>query len=547
MMKWHLKTCVLVLSLALQTVTAQDIPDREIHYRYGDWISYPVMRYIHSIVLGPQYIYFGTTGGISRYHFFKNAWEFPFTVSDGLENGYVHVLAYDFNSGILWCATDVGLSYWVTGVDERRNISYQSLNVNTITSIGIGDEYVWLESSGRILRGDRFGFYFRNATEEESIADQVRWSGDLAKKSEEQLPELFMEAGYLFHSNGTILDRELREYAITDFYQDDFNRLWLATWGLGGGVADVKTDYLTLLPFGPYISDVKAMAWDGWGMWLGGHHPSLETGGITWWDMENGEWIYFEARYLSQLKSDEVNSIAVSDDDVWFGTMEGLGRYDKKNGTWRNYTVYDNLWDNRVNSVILDNGGKNIWVGTTWGINRIRLPNMTVEQIRDERLIRRTIYQLVVDGNDVWAGTDRGLYRYDNKDKVWEYIPGYPGMLIQKVTAISVFKNEIWFGTDDGVQVYDKQTGEWIGYPADHDSIDRTIHCILADSGAVWVGTDRGVLKYHKKENRWRRFTTDDGLIDNVVNWILLDGDYVWFGTGGGLTRFYWNAPYRKD
>jgi ligand-binding sensor domain-containing protein len=280
-------------------------------------------------------------------------------------------------------------------------------------------------------------------------------------------------------------------------------------------------------------------------MWVGGYHSDEGIGGITRWDIQNGNWIYFEARYLSQLNSDEVNAIAVNDSDVWFGTRQGLGRYNKKNGTWRNYTVYDNLWNDDVRTVAISDSV--VWIGTSWGINRIQLPGMVIEQIRDEKLIRRHIFRLVVDGEDVWAGTDRGLYRYSGKQGIWEYVPGYPGMLIKNVTAISVFEDEIWFGTDGGVQAYDKLKKEWTGYPVDHYLIDRSINCILADNVAVWVGTDNGVLKYHKEEKRWRRFTTNDGLVDNAVNWILLDGDYVWFGTDKGLTRFFWNAPYRID
>lgn len=545
MIKYHWAKWTWILFFIVQIVTAQEMSDRAIHYQYGDWISYPVMRYVNSITIGQQYIYLGTTGGISRYHIFNHSWESPFTVSDGLENDNIHLLAYDFNSGILWCSTDAGLSYCITGVYEWWNISYQNLNMNPVSSIGIGDQYVWFESFGRFYRADRFGFDIQNGSEEEAVADHVQWSGRMAEGNEEQLPNLFVENGYLFSPAGYILDPEFREYAITEFCQDEFYQLWLGTLGLGVGVADLRTDYLDLLPFGLYASDVKAMAWDEWGMWMGGHHPFEETGGITWWDMGQGEWVYFEAKYLPQLNSDEVNSVAVDTADVWFGTMEGLGRYNKKDKIWRNYTVYDNLWDNEVYSVAI--GGKSIWVGTSWGINRIRLPGMIVEQIRDERLIRRYIYRLAVDGDDVWAGTDRGLYHYVGDQDAWEYFPGYPGMLIQEVTAISVYENEIWSGTNDGVQVYDKHSGEWTGYPAEHDKIDRKINCILADSGAVWVGTDNGVLKYHKAENRWQRFTTEDGLVDNVVNWILLDGDYVWFGTGRGLTRFYWNAPYRTD
>ncbi|MCJ7812726.1 hypothetical protein MUP95_05325 [bacterium] len=534
-----------ILFLTVQIVPAQERPDREIHYRYGDWISYPVMRFVTSIALGQQSIYFGTTGGISRYQFVKNLWDYPFTVSDGLENDAIRVVSYDFNTGILWCSTNAGLSYWISGVEEWRNISYESLGTGPVSSIGIGDQYTWIESSERIYQGDRYGIHFSNATIEEAIEDHVQWSGHLTNGDEKYLPDLFAEDGYLFRSDGYIIDSELRQFQIVETVQDEFNHLWLATWGLGGAAADVRTDYLTLLPYGLYSSDVRAMAWDGEKMWLGGHHLSEATGGITRWDVENDEWIYFEAEYLSQLRSDEVNAIAIDSSSVWFGTMDGLVRYDKKKDAWRSFSVYDALWDNRIYSIDLEDTV--LWVGTELGINQISLPGMIVRQVRDERLIHRRIYQLEVDGHDVWAGTDRGIYRYTGEREEWVYVPGYPGMLVQNVTAISRFNHEVWFATDDGVQVFDKNNDQWIGFPADHFSIDRRINAIAADSTAVWVGTDNGVLKYNKAENRWRRFTTEDGLLDNSINWILLDGDYIWFGTNRGLTRFYWNAPYRND
>ena len=62
---WKYK--VIFLIFVVLGLKAQELPDREIHYRPGDWISYPVTRFITSIALGHQYTYFGTTGGITRY------------------------------------------------------------------------------------------------------------------------------------------------------------------------------------------------------------------------------------------------------------------------------------------------------------------------------------------------------------------------------------------------------------------------------------------------------------------------------------------------
>ncbi len=531
-----------VLTLGIK---AQEIPEREIHYRPGDWISYPVMRFVTSIALGYQYTYFGTTGGIARYDFYRNRWAHPFTVSDGMANDRIRAVIYDFATGTLWCATDSGLSFYISSAEEWRNISYRRLGTGSVSSIGTGKKYLWLESSGKLFKGDRTGWDFRRATPEEETKDEVQWKGDKEARRKGPFPNLFMDKGYLFSPEGTIQDIHLRQFNVTEALQDKFDNMWVGTWGLGCGVADMKTFDLKLLPFGPYTLEIDAMAWDDGGMWIGGQHSSDVQGGITWWDMDRNRWIYFEAKYLQGLRSDVVTSIASDTNFVWFGTNEGLARYNKNKDSWRVFSVYDNLWDDRVTSVVL--GDSALWVGTAYGINRVFLPGMIVEQIRDKQLIHRYIYQLEFDGEDIWAGTDRGIFHYTDKEKHWEHVPGYPSMVTYTITAISAWKDEIWFGTTDGVEVYNKRKNQWQGFPSEHYPTGGTINTILADSSAVWVGTDNGVLKYNRQENRWRRFTTKDGLLDNSVQWILLDGDYVWFGTKKGLTRFYWNAPYRTD
>jgi len=280
-------------------------------------------------------------------------------------------------------------------------------------------------------------------------------------------------------------------------------------------------------------------------MWVGGRNPRGERGGITWWDMEGEEWHYFESAFISDLNSDEVWSIAADESDVWFGTSEGLARYVRDEQQWRTYTSFDNLWDDRVNSIVF--AGGDIWIGTAMGINRIGWPSMVITQVRDKPLIRRWIYQLEFDGLDLWAGTDRGLYRLQELKGQWGYVKMDPSLLVQEVTAVSSCGDEIWFGTNDGVACYHADEDRWEGFPAAHHPTGGMIHTILADSAIVWVGKENGLLKYVKREKRWKRYTRADGLIDNSVRWMLLDGDYIWLGTGRGLTRFYWNGPHLVD
>ena len=158
-----LKTIFLIFVFMSYRGQTQDLPDREIHYRPGDWISYPMTLYVTSIALGQQYTYFGTTGGIIRYDFYRNRWEPPYTWSDGLEDDHIRVVAYDFTTGYLWCATRAGLSYRVPSSEAWWNISYRSFNIDPVSAIGVGKQHLWIESARRVMKGDRTGGPFRRA------------------------------------------------------------------------------------------------------------------------------------------------------------------------------------------------------------------------------------------------------------------------------------------------------------------------------------------------------------------------------------------------
>ncbi|MBN2102444.1 hypothetical protein JW835_00215 [bacterium] len=532
---------IMILMFGAVLLTAQaDLPERLLHYRPGDWISYPVLRYVSSAALGDEFVYFGTTGGILRYQFFERTWYWPFTESDGLQNGRIQNLIYDFNTGFLWCATETGIiSFREPSSEYWRNIS--NAMQGEIRRLGIGNKYIWAEDQTGYHSIDRTSGSVWPVSAAEMRKDQVRW----AEKNGSGIDSrFFVDPAYMILENG-IQDANFREYPFTDAVQDQYNHRWLGTWGLGTAIAEMDMLTLTFHQIGPYASDIQVMAWDEHGMWMGGLPDSETPHGITYWDMADNTWRYYESVLLSGLRSDAVNSIAVDGIHVWFGTLNGLAKYDSDRDTWKTYSQQNNLWDERITCLALDDS--TLWVGTVYGINRIDLNSNRIKKITDERLVHSHIFEMDVDPEGAWAATDRGIYRYLSMENRWQFMEGYGGMLTYTVTAVAVYGPEVWFGTDDGVEIYNKESKQWTGFPSVHYPTGSHIHTILPDDTAVWFGTDQGVLKYIREEDRWHAYTTDDGLLDNDVRWILLDGDDIWFGTARGLTKFFWNAPYRID
>lgn len=540
------RTVLVMLLLVMPAVraSAQEVLQRSIDYRPGDWVTWSVSRFPTSLSYGDTYVYFGSGNGVTRYGYTRQEWDTPFSVSSGMADDRITVVAMDRLSGVLWCATQTGMSFLLPGIGEWRNIPYDQLGVGGVLSIGSGDTKLWLEADdGRLFSGSRQGGPFWETPDEELPGDNVVWQG--RRQQPAAIPPLFIDGPYDYFPEHVVQDNYFRRFPVTGAVADRFNHLWLTVHGLGGAEANPLTSTMRLLPFGLYVDAVRAMAWDGDGMWIGGSARGRGNGGISFWDMERNRWTTYEASLYTDLYSDRVRSIATDSAVVWFGTDQGLVRFNKKKDRWRSYTVRENLMNNSITSVTL--ADSLLWVGTASGINRVHLPEEVIGQVRDEQVLGRRINHIEPDGENVWAATDRGLLFREGATGVWRRVESAPGMQMLRVTAVSAYAGEVWVGSDDGVQAFDKSSGEWTGFPSLHYPTGGMIYTILADDDVVWFGTDNGILKYLKKERRWSRFTVDDGLRDNRVYWLLLDGDYLWAGTAAGLTRFYWNAPYRID
>jgi len=521
---------------------AQDTAQRSYDYHPGDWITYPVTRFAKSVSYGDTYVYFGTDKGISRYNYLTQSWDYPFTVSNGMADDDIRVLALDLPSGILWCATGAGLSYYLPAMQEWRNIPYRQLGIAGITSIGSGDSDLWLESiEGQLYKGNRLGGPFIEASIAEAAEDKIGWQG--ARQPLLKIPKLFVEGPWDFLDDGYIQDSSLRKFRITGAAKDNFNHLWLATWGLGGSEANQLTMFMNILPFGPWVEEIHAMAWDEAGMWIGGRNFDNSSGGVTFWDMDKGSWEVHEAELTLDFFSDRVSSIVSSGDLVWFGTDRGLVRFNKQKQIYRTYNTRDNLPDNNIISLALQDSI--LWIGTAKGLSKINLAGEVVEHVYFGPLAMRFIHHIEPEGKFLWVATDRGLYSRNARGQ-WQLVKSAPGMMMYDVRAVSAYAGQVWAGGDDGVQMLDRKTNEWTGFPVLHFPAGG-INTILADDDIVWFGTNNGLLRYNKKEKRWIGYTTADGLKDNNVYWLLLDGDYIWTGTGNGLTRFFWNADYRID
>jgi len=225
--------------------------------------------------------------------------------------------------------------------------------------------------------------------------------------------------------------------------------------------------------------------------------------------------------------------------NLWFGTYGGVSRYDGV--SWRTYTMADGLVDNDVHAILEDSSG-DLWFGTQCGLSRYDGVNWTTYTTADG-LTGNLVYAIVEDSfGDLWfALYGGGVARYDGEGWTsYSYADGLAGSYAWAITEDS--SGDLWFGFYGGVSCYDGST--WTTYTTADGLVDNNVLAILEDSsGDLWFGTSGGVSRYDGRS--WTTYTTADGLVNNTVMAIIEDASgNLWFGTwiatwwGGGVSRY---------
>jgi signal transduction histidine kinase/ligand-binding sensor domain-containing protein len=244
------------------------------------------------------------------------------------------------------------------------------------------------------------------------------------------------------------------------------------------------------------------------------------------WNAENG------------LPQSSVQAIAqTADGYLWFGTEEGLVRFDGVH-----FTVFDKkntpaLHSNQVTALLVDKE-QNLWVGTHGGGitgfagGRISAASH-LSQASD--LTVNVLYQ---DHHGVlWAGTSgAGLLRYSGEAATSLTVAG--GLADNSVFALAEDSGgALWVGTYRGLsRLVD---GKLQALEAAKKLAGRYVRALCSDrKGSLWVGTvGDGLWRLGNFETR--AYKEADGLSDNAITALLLDrSGTLWVGTqGGGLNR----------
>ena len=240
---------------------------------------------------------------------------------------------------------------------------------------------------------------------------------------------------------------------------------------------------------------------------------------------------------------------------MWFGTDEGLSRYDGYE--YVNYVPGANTEDTLANFTVTSLAASEsaLWIGTVKGLDRLDLATKKFTHFKanpkdPKALGSDYITSLFIDKGTLWIGTnDAGVYamaiasgeiRGYRSDKV-----GADAVSDDAITVVSrVVDGKVWIGTrESGVKVLDPDSGKVVRYGNDKAatslSSDEVTSIYQDQEGTVWVGTLNGLNDFDGTTRTFKRHFQDaesTKAISSIAGGV--DGA-LWLGLRGtGVLRF---------
>ncbi len=234
---------------------------------------------------------------------------------------------------------------------------------------------------------------------------------------------------------------------------------------------------------------------------------------------------------------------------LWFGTYDGLNRYDGRHiKVYKDGTEAGSLSDANIRALYEDKDGI-IWVGTKGGglnrYNRLTDSFISFQPATDNThpVSDKDVSSIYEDSKgQLWVGTHYGLHIFNRKSGNFTSFrhSEQPGSISDDEirTVYEDLQGRIWVGTAGGLNLFNRKQKTFKTFmhdPDDPESLnDNTILCFYQQKkNELWIGTKKGISILDPRSGKFRSI-----LSSLEINDIYEDrSGNIWLGTLEGLAK----------
>lgn len=248
---------------------------------------------------------------------------------------------------------------------------------------------------------------------------------------------------------------------------------------------------------------------------------------------------------------------------MWFGTKEGLNKYDSQQfEIYRNNVAQKNSISSgvNINALLTDSKGR-VWVGTQDGLNQyISTSNSFIsyknQKNNPQSLSNNTIRYIYEDKQaNIWVGTENGLNKLLDDGKFQRFlVKNSAAKTIVHQTVKAIYQDSesnIWVGTLNGLLKMIPQGKSYKFETFFHNANNENsiasndVNAIIEDAQQnIWIGTHfNGLDLYNPSSKTFTHITAQknnkNSLLSNTIRKIIIDKQgKLWIATINGISIY---------
>jgi signal transduction histidine kinase/ligand-binding sensor domain-containing protein/CheY-like chemotaxis protein/AraC-like DNA-binding protein len=238
---------------------------------------------------------------------------------------------------------------------------------------------------------------------------------------------------------------------------------------------------------------------------------------------------------------------------IWIGTSDGLNKFNAEKNNFSTYRAKDKRSDNTITSI--EETEKGIWVSTYGsGLNLVNKTSNTFSPYlykSNSKAGRQDhVNDLYADGaGNIWMATDAGIQVLNLKSKQSKAIGGLENYTIRGINKSR--DGTIWLATEEsGMIRFQPKTGAIKAYQHEETGINSIgsdlVRAITFDpQNKMWVGGINGGLDYFDPvSEKFKHYQNEPGnpfsLSQRTVSALFVDNQgNIWIGTHRGGVNLY--------
>ncbi|MCU0426306.1 MAG: methyl-accepting chemotaxis protein [Candidatus Kapabacteria bacterium] len=268
---------------------------------------------------------------------------------------------------------------------------------------------------------------------------------------------------------------------------------------------------------------------DGY-LWFGSQEGVVRFDGVRF--------TVFDKQHTEGIKENNVYALCEDKEGkLWVGTyVGGISVYSK--GVFKNYSKEQGI-DGDVSTIFQDSKGT-IWVGSNNGIFRFNTQSDKFEKVTGNGAPDGFMVSRIKESKDgtLLIATYQGFFTMNNG--TFRRYMKTNGLVHERISDVfyNVRNGEIWLATDDGAQKFENGQFTTLYNKENSGMLSSFVLFVYEDSrGNFFVGTNAGLSRI--KSGRAETLTDKDGLGSDEIQYIYEDREgSIWIGTSaGGLNR----------